>query len=335
MKKKNIGVVYYPGPKLSARGKFNRKALDPLVKRIGAEKVKIDAYWPFPDFEFRDIPILTYIDSWATTMQYRRKLYQAARQYDVLFISSQDFLWIDPEVANSTIIPYVHDIFPATTLFSSKLELNRARKYLTNVVKCSEIVCASEETKRDVYHRTPFDGEATVIYQGVEQPCVQVSNRSIDLLYVGSVIERKDPTFLRESIALAAKSGFNCVAVNFKEIDLPCKVLSGVSGRQLAEVYASSNYYLHPSKAEGFGRSPVEAQTHGTIPLGRDISINHEILGEEGKDWHSVSTPNDVVNIIEREVPRWQRRAATENAERFSWNKTVEGLSAVLSGNSL
>jgi len=335
MSKENIGVVYYPGPELSAREIFNNKALDPLLKRIGAEKVEIDAFWPFPSFEFRDFPILAYIDSWVTTIQYRRRLQKAAREYDVLFISSQDFLWLNPETVNSTIIPYVHDIFPATTLFSSRLELNRARKYLSNIIKCSEIVCASKETKHDVQHRTPFDGEATVIYQGVESPSVEVSNRSIDLLYVGSLIERKDPAFLRESISLASKSGFNCVAVNFKKVDLPCRVLTGVSERQLAELYASSNYYLHPSKAEGFGRSPVEAQRYGAVPLGRNISINHEILGEAGKDWHPVSTPDDVLNIIGREVPRWQRRAATENAKRFSWNETVERLAAVLSGNSL
>lgn len=332
MSEEAVGVVYYPGPELSARGKFNRKALDPLVDRLGAEKVKIDAYWPLPDFNLWDVPVSRYIDAWATTVQYRRALRRAADQFDVLFISSQDFVWIDPRAVESTVIPYVHDIFPATTLFSSDIEVYRARQYLANVQNCSIVVCASETTKHDLCYRTEFNGEAKVVYQGVDQPSGNNRDSSIDLLYVGSLIERKDPSFLRESIAMASESGFNCVAVNFGEIDLPCKVLSGLSEERLAEVYASSRYYLHPSLAEGFGRSPVEAQLHGTIPLGRDIEINHEILGEPGKDWYTVSTPNDVQKILNREVSSRHRISASENASKFSWNRTIKELSNILAG---
>jgi glycosyltransferase involved in cell wall biosynthesis len=242
-------------------------------------------------------------------------------------------LVVDPAKLPATVFTYIHDIFPPTTLFSNTFDALIGRYYIGNAIKCDHIVCASEETQKDVVTRTSFSNTSEVVYQGIDMPDISRDRIVYDLCYVGSLMQRKDPEFLRKSIEQANDAGYRCVAVNFDPVDLPCETKSGLSQSELAELLASCRYYLHPSRLEGFGRSPVEAQSAGTIPIGRDIGINHEILGEEGCEWIAVDRPQDVVDLLDDDPSPSQQDAAQKNAAQYEWSETRARLKELLTEN--
>lgn len=302
-------------PSKSARGKFDEEVL-PVLRNQGADSVEVTT-------DESNLP--TYL--W-TRYRLRRRLQQVLSRYERVFLPSQDLLYADPQKYDPEIIVYVHDVLPATTTFSTVVGNTLGRIYVRNVARADEIICASEATARDLFQRTSCLTEPSVVYQGVSALDVGSTSRDYDLVYVGSLIERKDPEFIRRSIQATINAGYRCVAVNFQEIDLPCRTEIGVSERELAQILSRSRYYLHPSRVEGFGRGPVEAQVYGCIPLGRDTPINHEILGPVGESWAQVSSPEDVVATLSQEPSESSRVAARENASGFDWDITRQEIAA-------
>ena len=252
--------------------------------------------------------------------------------YDTVFLPFQELLTFDPSAVDSQIIPYVHDVFPATTTFAGPIPTFLARRYVRNLVECELVLCASEQTKADIRYRTPFDNRVEVVYQGVDSPGPPSdAEPKYDLMYVGSLLQRKNPSLLRQCIGWAIDQGFDCIAVLSEYDDenaLPCEVRRDVPRKTLGELYSRSRFYLHPSKQEGFGRPPVEAQSVGTPPIALDIPINAEVLGPKGEAWIPMSTVEDVLVALEMDIQQYEThsRAGVENSRRYSWTKTVEQL---------
>lgn len=248
--------------------------------------------------------------------------------YDRVFLPSQELLTFDPTSVECQIVPYVHDAFPATTTFSGPIPMLLARQYVQNAGKCDLILCASEQTKTDLRFRTSIDSRIEVVYQGIDPPSVPTDiETEFDLLYVGSMIDRKNPEFLRRCIERALELGYDCTAVlsGLSGESLPCPVRTNVPRKELWKLYAKSKFYLHPSKQEGFGRPPVEAQSVGTPPLALDIPINEEVLGQKHSTWLPIEGVSDVIAALDLSSRRYDELAeqAIKNSNRYEWPTTV------------
>lgn len=268
------------------------------------------------------------------TIKIKRKIKQKDENFDKIFIPAQNRLRFNPNTINAEIIPYIHDIIPYTAYYrqerkrmlrpifdAAKNKLNA--EYLPNLAKVDKAFSASEVTETDLKTRTSFSGTSEVVYQGVdEMPEKTPDTRDIDVLYVGELFERKNPETVRKSMQLLVDKGFKVASVNFQEIDLPGKTFVDVSNDKLAELYSRTRFILHLSRMEGFGRTPVEAQRYGCIPVALDIPINNEILGEKDKAWKSCATVQEAVDTVEKGVDDSARSYAKENSERFKWENT-------------
>jgi len=274
-----------------------------------------------------------------------KKIREHAEEYDQIFLPVQNRLTVDPAQLDCEIVAYVHDIYPYTAhLYSSNhttvnhfvnlVQSMLNQDYMDNLVNLDKVIAASELTKKDLEQRTTFNGEIEVVSQGVEggldTPPPKEKNRDIDLLYVGTLRERKNPDFIREAFRKAERQGYTVASVNYNGLDLPGENFENVSEDKLRELYQRTRYYLHPTYLEGFGRGAVEAQRQGAVPLGLDNEINHEILGREGSTWFETESPSDAVRKLSDDIPYGVRRMAWENSCKYDWNKKQREILEVL-----
>lgn len=277
------------------------------------------------------------------TMIHNLRVKDRLSGYDKVFIPAQDRLTFDPSKIEADIIPYIHDIIHGTSVFKKNgysgwkgalgfyVSTLQAVRYTRYNAECDTVLVGSYAVKRDLEERTQFDGTAHVVYQGVDLPDAEPSGEyRYDLLYVGSTIERKDPAFLQAALQKAVDAGYSVATVNGNPLDLPGDTYTGITEDELASLYADSRYYLHPSRIEGFGRGPVEAQQFGCIPLARNTQINREILGTPGQSWIQIDRPDDVLLYIDEDPPAVMVDAAQKNAVRYSWEDTVQQVKEVL-----
>lgn len=279
------------------------------------------------------------------TIKLRDKVQEQASEYDKVFVPAQNRLRFDPSTVDAEVVPYVHDVLPYTSEYKKgnyrflrplmdavKNKLNA--EYLPHLSKVETAMAASEVSKNDLRQRTSFTGRVETVYQGVDDmPELEGSrDREIDLLYVGELFERKNPEMVRESLEKAQEEGCSVATVNFNGHDsLPGETFEDVSDERLAEIYQSSRYILHASFMEGFGRCPVEAQKYGCIPLALDTPINREVLGPpELGNWVKVSSVDDVLSALFREVGEDLREAPRSNAEQYDWSECREQIKEVL-----
>jgi len=279
------------------------------------------------------------------TLKLRRKIKKKGEEYDKIFIPAQNRLRFDPREVEAEIIPYVHDILPHTTDYSTgKTRFLRPMidaamnfldaQYLPHLSHINTAITASNFSRNDLVQRTSFSGRTYTVYQGVDDmPDLSVNDkqfqegRDIDLLYVGIDLPRKNPQLLRSALEKAEEEGYTVATVNFEETDFPGETYTNISDKKLAELYQRSRYYLHPSHIEGFGRGPVEAQRYGCIPLAQDNSINNEILGS---CFLTISGPSDVLYHLKSQVHPRDRTLAYQHARKYRWDKTVREVKEVL-----
>ena len=340
----HIGCVIDPDPPHSGRGIFNEFTINKFLKRQNVSGITIPELSPdessFPAFwsffpNSLDLCALFLIKKWRGK-KIRERLHNAASDCERLFIPHHTLLWASPAEMEADVIPYVHDIAPTTSVFAQISTELLNRNCVMRLVECDTVICASKSTAQDLLQRTAYSGSLCVVYQGVDTPEMKPREveRDIDFLYVGALHERKDPDFLKKSLTIAQQEGFTCAAVNYEELSLPCQTYVDISPTELSRLYSRSRFLLHSSVLEGFGRTPVEAQLHGAIPLGRDIPINHEVLGSPNNAWEIISTPQDVIKTADGDVSTSMRECARQNASRFKWEQTREELAAIIFNNS-
>lgn len=328
-----------------AQKDYLKNGLQTFESRINSYLVDQDGFSPiFHNYDGRkasSIPFSRTYQLYRSGQQIKRK----SEGFDKLFIPSQSRLTVDPDSVDAQIIPYVHDILPFTSshnvqryqgfskIISGVQDLFFEENYMANLEKLDKVIAASEKTASDLRTRTNFSGEIEVVYQGVDgmpDPDDYERKRDIDLLYVGTLHERKNPELIKKTFKRALRNGFTVASVNYSGVDLPGKNFSDVSDEKLAELYSRSRFYLHPSFIEGFGRCPVEAQRYGCIPLGLDNDINHEVLGEPGYSWRSVSNPDEILSLLQERVESQLRNYARENSSQYTWERCRNEIREVL-----
>jgi glycosyltransferase involved in cell wall biosynthesis len=108
--------------------------------------------------------------------------------------------------------------------------------------------------------------------------------------------------------------------------------LGRVGDEELAWLYHRARAFVFPSRYEGFGIPPLEAQAAGTPVVAADIPALREALTDASSMWF---VPGDAAGLaramgaVDREGMAGLIRAGRENVARFSWAasaRTISGL---------
>lgn len=324
----SVGIVTESDWGLGGIGVFGKEVCPRLLRREGTVRIEVDrsgiCSLPFPS-------VLTYGKRWLVGSKLRDRI--ASSGAEVVFLPDHRYLTFDPDSVPQTVVPYIHDILPVTTLFSDVPSTLFARLYTRRLSALDVAICASQFTASDLRLRTPFGGEVSVVYQGVDQlPSNLEESFEYDLVYVGSTIARKNPEFMSECFAAAEEAGFKCAAVTDRDAGLPGDIFSEISTESLSALLSGARFYLHPSKQEGFGRPPVEAQQLGTPVIGLRTPINEEVLGDPSEAWLPIETPTNLVEVLRGDDVDYEalEMRSIENAARFSWEATADEIYEVL-----
>jgi len=98
-----------------------------------------------------------------------------------------------------------------------------------------------------------------------------------------------------------------------------------VEDYKLVELYKNASLYVFPSKYEGFGLPPLEAQQYGVPVVSSNESCLPEILGDSAL-YFDPNNPEQMADMIykaldDENVRGELKQNARENLQRFSWEK--------------
>jgi len=121
-----------------------------------------------------------------------------------------------------------------------------------------------------------------------------------------------------------------------KGFDFEYSVFSNVSDEVLAELYSSSDVFLHTSYAESFGLPPLEAMACGTPVVMTDNKGNRDYAVNGFNAL--ISQPGDVKSLVDNLLKVLQDDKlrdrlidnGLETAKKFTWEKTVENFEKAL-----
>ncbi|MFB6199914.1 MAG: glycosyltransferase [Candidatus Nanohaloarchaea archaeon] len=209
----------------------------------------------------------------------------------ILFPSHTLLSGVNPERYEADIIPIVHDLEWVLNFEGNFIENYNIKKSIENVKKCDKVIAISEVTKDDLVNEIGVEeGKIHVVRQGVDTDRVYKDTskpESVDLpddyiLYLGGLQTRKNPEFLIDVLSELPEeyqlviAGRKYDEENRERLE-KCIREKGEEERvtftgflpleDLRRVYSNASVYLHSAFFEGYGRTPVEAATCGTIPI--------------------------------------------------------------------
>ena len=264
-------------------------------------------------------------------------------------------------------VTVIHDITPVLfPAYHNSASHYVHKLFLPRITKNADLIIAnSEHTKKDLEEHYPnAKGKTEVVYLGKEPQFVPVVNPLVlekykiaapYLLFVGTLEPRKNLVMLvnafgklKNSIAtplqlvLAGKMGWDseelksAIANSSHKSDI---IVTGyVERSELPALYSMAKIFVYPSFYEGFGLPVLEAMSCGT-PV---VSSNTSSLPEVGGKAALYFAPEDVNALIvhlenllkDEELYNKHKQLATEESEKFSWEKAGKEMIALLVGLS-
>ncbi len=183
--------------------------------------------------------------------------------------------------------------------------------------KAEKIIAISESTKQDIIRFYDINEQKIEV---VYQSCSFTKNESIKenndgvILYVGSIIERKNlfnlvkaiellPKQLEQAVLYIIGGGKNAYRTQIEEYIAAKKLgrrivfLQNISDEELAEWYKRASVFVYPSVYEGFGIPIIEALFSGTPVITSTQLALTEAAGENSI-CVDVSKPEIIANAI-------------------------------------
>jgi glycosyltransferase involved in cell wall biosynthesis len=183
------------------------------------------------------------------------------------------------------------------------------RLYRRAARRCATVVCPSEATAADVRELLGADPLVAPHGDGQELPPVERAGEPEHLLYVGDEAPRKRLELLR---AAAGEQGIALAEAR------------GVPAERLAELHARAVALVHPSRAEGFGLTLVEAMKLGTPVLALRSAAAAEVCGDAALLVDEAELPAALRRMAsDPELRERLSRAGRERAARFSWAESA------------
>jgi glycosyltransferase involved in cell wall biosynthesis len=307
---------------------------------------------------------------------YSRYLKRQRKEFDLFHLVDHSYAQLVHELPEKRTIVTCHDIDTFRCLLEpeahprSKTFMAMTRRILEGLQKAAWVTCDSEATRQELLKHEVIPAERTVvIHNGVHPACSPepdeaadaeaarllgpVVDEAVELLHVGSTIERKRIDVLLKVFALVRKefpaarlvrvggefTGQQTRLVEQLGLSESITLLPALSRETLAAVYRRATLVLQPSEREGFGLPVIEALACGATVLASDLSVLREVGGEAAiyrpvadvQAWSEA-----VINLLNerREQPQsWAARRAggLAQAAKFTWAEYAAQMVALYS----
>lgn len=294
-----------------------------------------------------DVVVVPFRRMWS---QVRLPVALAAERPDLLFVPAHavPFAWPGRAIA------VVHDLaferHPEAYSVAERTYLRMTTRWAA--ARCSALIAVSESTKQDLVEAYGVPEERIrVVPLGVNVPKAspappsRLTELGLDgnfVLQVGRVEVRKN-----QAAALAAVELLDGVTlvVAGPERDRAlseqlrnsthCRVLGMVDARLLELLYKRASAVVVPSLYEGFGLPVLEAMARGKVVVAAKSSSLPEVGGEGALYFHSSAGPEQLAKVLQvaisDQVLRTKLvRAARARAAKFTWDRTANGVAAVI-----
>jgi glycosyltransferase involved in cell wall biosynthesis len=295
-----------------------------------------------------DVMVLPMRRLWS---QARLPLHLASERPDLLFVPAHALPFAWPGRSLTVIHDLAFDRFPEAYRFGDRVYLRFAALVAAN--RSKPLIAVSESTKQDLvelYH-VP-ERQIHVVPLGLNAPLgdgadargaagLGVNGRFV--LQVGRVEPRKNP---QTALAAVEKLGGDLQlvvagperdrALSASLRDSPrCRVLGAVDGPTLELLYSRAEAVVVPSLYEGFGLPVLEAMARGKVVVAAKVSSLPEVGGNAALYFHDPRDSDALARALEVALGDMALRKAISRAARaraalFSWERTAEGVAAVI-----
>ena len=218
--------------------------------------------------------------------------------------------------------------------------------------RCPLLIAVSESTKQDLIATYRVRPERVrVVPLGVSAPAIppappeRLAELGVDgpfVLQVGRIEPRKN-----QATALAAVERLDGVTLVVAGLEREpsltarlrasnrCRVLGVVDQPTLELLYQRAVAVVVPSLYEGFGLPVLEAMTRGKIVVAARTSSLPEVAGDAAVFYDDPLDADQLasalrVALTDQAVRVPLMRAARERARQFTWDRTAEGVAAVI-----
>ncbi|MGD0776310.1 MAG: glycosyltransferase family 4 protein [Candidatus Solibacter sp.] len=173
-----------------------------------------------------------------------------------------------------------------------------------------------------------------------------VAGRPLQLLFVGTLGQRKGITYLLEAVNMLPAGSVELTVCGravdglelFRQSRMPIRLRPSVSAQELLAAYQSADVFVFPSLAEGFGHVLLEAMACG-LPIVSTTRTAAPDLIDHGKEGF-VTDPGNSVQVatcIEYFLQHPERivtmgEAARRRAAHFTWDRFRRNVTEAVSG---
>jgi glycosyltransferase involved in cell wall biosynthesis len=177
-------------------------------------------------------------------------------------------------------------------------------------------------------------------------PKAPLVGRPLQLLFVGTLGQRKGITYLLEAVNQLPAGSVELTVCGravddlelFRQSKMPIRLIPSASESELRNCYESADVFVFPSLAEGFGHVLLEAMAAG-LPLISTTRTAAPDLIEHGREGF-ITDPGEssqVATCIEYFLRHPERLAAMSvasrrAAERFTWQRFRRNLADTVAG---
>lgn len=231
-------------------------------------------------------------------------------------------------------------------------------------LKCRLIITVSDFSKERIISKIKCQREKIfLIYDGIDEKFAQIEHTDIDakkkkyklpenyFLSLSTLEPRKNLRLLIEAYQkLAVESGYDTPLVLagrkgwkidnlLEDIDDQVKnqiYFTGfVDDEDLPAIYRGAEFFVFPSKYEGFGLPPLEAMACGVPVLSSDAASMPEVLGDaamyfKSEDVNSLSEKLQEMLSISENMRAQMIESGSEQAKKFTWEKSAVELKMLL-----
>lgn len=211
------------------------------------------------------------------------------------------------------------------------------------------ILCASTFTKNSLVAAGADSEKCVIVPYGIDIVGPLTIGPSLDSfrpVYVGSGTQRKGlhlllmawgaarlpPDSLLTVVCRSIDPGVEDIALNTPRV----RLLRGVSGPKLRDLYRSSSLFAMPSLVEGFGQVYLEALAEGCPVLGTANTCLPDLEGSSRVVFevepHSVDDLVATLETLSRELPgdKGRREEARTCAAQWTWARFRQGVRLAL-----
>lgn len=241
--------------------------------------------------------------------------------------------------SNAPRVITIYDLIRESEGFNSV----QARRKQESLNRASQVICISEETKRQLKaHYQVDDQRLHVVHLGVSNRFYAEKtrkNRRREILFVGQRSGYKDFITLVKAFSLSKSrlENFRLVAFGggeftlsekeeFRNLGIAPNSIEQIGGNDqaLIERYSSASIFVAPSRIEGFGLPVVEAMATQTPVICSDIAVFREIAGDCAR-YFSPGNSEELSQILDQVLLENLNNndrtiSALKRAKEFSWD---------------